>query len=138
MRKLPVCLSVASIGLVGCVPEPMVFTIRVRPEIAAVEERVLSLQLVTPTAAAPERVICHGVYTAALLEDSEDTLDDFLLGYVTPKELKKGDVRLIVQESGQSHIVRLQRERAGACKLNLSVTVPDDLSDIQATWSPKD
>jgi hypothetical protein len=135
MKNLGLCATVACLGVIGCISDPMISTIRVRPEIAAADERVLSLQLVTPTAASPERVIYRGVYTAAVLEDSADTLADFRLGYARPDQLRNGNVKLVLQESGKSRVLELRRSEAIAGMLYLDLIVPLELTDVEYEWS---
>lgn len=131
---LAALLTLTSIGIVGCIPHPMIRTIRVRPEIVDVENRVLSIQMVTPSAAAAERVICRGVFTAALLEASTDSIDEFLGGYATPKELQKGDIRFVLQESGKTSVLRLAERASAPSTVYVAVQIPSDLKNAKAAW----
>lgn len=96
--------TLAVVSVVGCVADPIVYRVRMRPEIVAVGDRAISFQLITPSAAAPERVIYQGVLVSALLEASSDTLDEFGLGYITSGEWNRGPIKVIIQESGESQV----------------------------------
>lgn len=102
---LPVLITLlVAVTLVGCVADPIVYHVRMRPEITNVDDRVISFQLITPSAANPERVIYQGVLVSALLEGSSDRLDEFGLGYITSGEWNRGPIKVIVQESGASQV----------------------------------
>ena len=127
-------LALSTVALFGCIPHPMSCTVRVRPEIGDAENRVLSVQMVTPSAVASERVIYHGVFTAAMLEASEDSLDEFLAGYATPGEVEKGEIKFVLQESGETRVLQLTK-RASAPRIYVVIQIPPDLNRAKASWA---
>ncbi len=119
----------------GCVWEMPTHEIRVRPTIADVENRVLSFELVVPHAAWGELVVYHGIFTAAELKASQDTLKDFHAGYAHPAELEGGKVKLIVIEAGQTRVIQLPKRAGAPHTLYISVTVAADVSRAEARWA---
>jgi hypothetical protein len=139
--RIPLTVLVAAhlVATTGCVWEPATHEIRVRPRVDDVEKRVLSFELVVPRAAWGERVVYRGIFTAGELRASRDTLEDFCAGYAHPADLERGDVKLIVVESGKVRVIPLPR-REGAPRapytLYIAVTVPVDVSRAEASWAP--
>jgi hypothetical protein len=104
-RALPVLIALlVAVTVVGCVADPIIYHVRMRPKIANVDDRAISFQLITPSAANPERVIYRGVLVSALLEGSSDKPDEFGLGYITSGEWNRGPINVIIQESGESKV----------------------------------
>ena len=137
--KATVMLAGLLMGVGGCVSDPLIHRIRVRPTIADVETRVVSFQLFVPWAEWHERVIYKGVFTASYIEASTDRLEDFSAGDAFPSDLEKGSLKLFVQEAGQTHVIQLPRRAGGQSvprTLYVSVTVPVDLSRVEGHWMP--
>ncbi len=135
-KKTCVAIPVAgTIALFGCMPHPMICNVRVRAEIGMAEDRVLSVQMVTPSAVASERVICHAVFTAAMLEASQDSLDDFLAGHATPAEVMKGDIKVVLQESGKTRVLQLAERGSAPQTVRVEIQIPPDLKNAKASWA---
>jgi hypothetical protein len=136
MKRLAIstCIAAYFILLTGC--DPVLCTIRAHPVIEDEEHRVLSFQLRVPGCDGPPNVVSYGVFTAALLENSTDTLDDFDLGTVRPCEIEDGNVSLAVQESGETRKFVLHRaDDRWPRTLHLELFVPRDLDEMTTAWS---
>lgn len=127
------------IGVVcfGCVADPIVYHVRMRPEIVDVGDRAVSFQLITPSAAAPERVIYQGVLVSALLEASSDTLNEFGLGYITSGEWNRGPIKLIIQESGESQVFSIGAPPSGGTTVYVVASVPRLPEKAAVSWEPR-
>jgi hypothetical protein len=139
-RVLPVLITLsAAVALVGCVTEPIVYRVRVRPEIVDVGDRAISFQLITPSAAAPERVICSGVLVSALLEASSDTLDEFGLGYIKSGEWNRGPIKVIIQESGESQVFSIGAPPSGGdgTTVYVAASVPRRPEPAAVRWQTR-
>jgi hypothetical protein len=105
-----------------------------RAEVADVDERIISIQMVSPMAAWSERVISYGVFTAAQLERADDSLADFLAGYASPKTIERGEIKVIVQESGETRVLHLPPRESQFLELFAELEVPADLKEARVAW----
>jgi hypothetical protein len=122
--------------LVGCVWDPVVYQVRIRPEIDRVQDRTLSMQLVTPQASNPERVIHRGELISAKIENSDDTPSDFVLGMLIGGVWNRGSIRLLIHESGVSQSVLLGKPPTTQQGLTLWLiaTVPTPPAQPSVNW----
>ena len=134
MRALTLLTCLCLGGLTGCMPHPKTHTVRMRAEISNVNERILSIQMVSSMALWPERVVSYGVFTAAQLESTDDSLADFFAGYASPNAVEHGEIKVTVQESGETSLLHLPPRESQFLELFATLEVPVKLEEARIRW----
>jgi len=131
---LTVWIGLMLMGAAGCIPTPKVYDVRVHAQVEDLDQRVFSVELLAPRVASVQRVVCYGTFTSALLEGSEDRLDDFLVAYLSPRDLKAGKARLYLQEAGRHRLLDLTGMTPTMGTIHLDLWLPKNLDLAEVRW----
>jgi hypothetical protein len=131
-RISPLVVIVAGVLPCGC--SFAMCEIRMQAKIEEVRERVLSVALSSKSGLDQERVFSYGVFTAAEIEGTDDTAQDFSLGLVTPSEIQRGTLRVWVREAGGEWSLPVPPRKDNPCCGSLVLRLPRDVEQAEVTW----